>query len=227
MGKGADPADAKTFDPARLPVMRQATADLSWLRERGYAEQAALTLVGDRFQLTKRQRQAIMRCALGPTQRRDRRSRRVSLKDLKQPLAIDGFNVLITLERALSGGPVLRGMDGAWRDLASVHGSWRRGLKTSDAIEAAALTLGEHPTTWILDRPVSNSGKLATSLRHHADVQGLPWAVELADQADTTLLHFEGALATSDGGILDQCGAWVSLEEEVMAAREVWLIDFT
>src|SRR6266404_1471952 len=42
------------------------------------------------------------------------------------PLLIDGFNLILTLESALGGGVMLVGRDGCYRDMASVHGTYRR-----------------------------------------------------------------------------------------------------
>ena len=83
---------------------------------------------------------------------------------------------------------------------------------------------GRREVTWVLDRPVSNSGRLAGRLRELAEEAGWSWTVTLEDRADAALKAFDGAVATSDGGILDRCGAWVSLEPVVTAGREVWVV---
>ena len=61
--RGPHPEDAELFAPASWPALRAATTDLSWLLSRGYAEPSSLKLVGDCFQLTERQRTAVMRSA--------------------------------------------------------------------------------------------------------------------------------------------------------------------
>jgi hypothetical protein len=45
-----------------LPRLREATADLGWLLNRGYALSSAWELVGNRYTLTVRQRMAVNRC---------------------------------------------------------------------------------------------------------------------------------------------------------------------
>lgn len=202
--RGPDPSDRRHFAPDAIPRLREAVADLSWLRERGYSEAAALKLVGDRLQLAGRQRTAVARSACGETQRRDRVSRRV--RDVRGArVQVDGFNVLITLERALAGGPVLVGRDGARRDLAEVHGTWRPVEETDAAIATAARVLaGAAEVTWLLDAPVSNSGRLAARLR---DL----WEVRVERRPDPILAAFDGVVVTSDAGILDRCGPWFDL----------------
>ena len=63
--RGPHPRDAELFAEAALPRLREAVAHYSWLLGRGYAEVAALALVGDHFQLTVRQRQAVQRASCG------------------------------------------------------------------------------------------------------------------------------------------------------------------
>src|SRR5690606_19247968 len=87
--------------------------------------------------LRERQRRAIMRAACTDEARARRRARRLALSDLRErALGIDGLNCLITLEGMLSGAPVFRGRDGATRDLASVHGTYRKVEETLFALKA-------------------------------------------------------------------------------------------
>src|SRR5690606_36397710 len=102
-----------------------AVEELSWLRSRDYAEPSALALVGDRHQLAARQREAVRRSACTERARASRSRREVAVADASR-IGIDGFNLVITIESALAGGVVLVGRDGAYRDLARVHGSYRR-----------------------------------------------------------------------------------------------------
>jgi hypothetical protein len=141
-------------------------------------------------------------------------------------LAIDGFNVLVTGESALSGGVVLRGRDGALRDLGAVHGTYRPVEETDAVIAAIAELLGAAAPArvrWFLDRPVSNSGRLAARLRA-ADPA---WEVELVDAVDPVLARCGDVAATSDSWILDRAPAWCDLPAAVIAARgpAAWLLD--
>ena len=47
---------------------------------------------------------------------------------------MDGFNVLTSIEAALAGGVILAGRDGCYRDMASMHGSYRKVEETRPAI---------------------------------------------------------------------------------------------
>lgn len=119
MGRGPDPDDERIFGPAAVDRLRAAVDELSWLLGRRYAPDAAGKLVGDRHQLTERQRKVVARAACGGI---DLALRRSLQREVTGVVAVDGFNQVIGLERALAGGPLFRGRDGALRDLAQVHG---------------------------------------------------------------------------------------------------------
>lgn len=227
--RGRHPGDDRLFSAKELPALRAATADLSWLLSRGYADPSALKLVGDRHELTVRQRQAVSRCACSDAARTARLAARATRPQLAgQALAVDGLNCLIILESALSHGVVLRGRDTALRDLASVHGSYRQVAETSFAIEMIGrhLHAGEHAPAsvlWYLDRPVANSGRLRALLLETAERRGWPWTCELVNNPDAVLIHHTGIVATSDAWILDHCAAadsrsrWFDLLSSLLA----------
>jgi hypothetical protein len=189
--RGAHPEDDKLFAVKHLPDLRQAVTDLSWLLGRGYAPAAALKLVGDRFSLRQRQRLAVGRASCSDEQRANRQSRRLPLEQVRgAELMVDGFNLTITLEAALSGGVLIASRDGCWRDLSSVHGSYRSVAET----EAAICLVGEllakaEPcaVTWLFDQPVSNSGRLAWRIRELAAKHNWPWSVEVVMDPDKIL----------------------------------------
>jgi hypothetical protein len=225
--RGPHPADRDIFAPARLPALREAVADLSWLYGRGYADVAAVALVGDRYQLRKRARIAAGRMAAADDVAAARRARRVPIDALRGcALVVDGFNVLVTSESALSGAVVLRGRDGALRDLGAVHGSYRPVAATEQVIATLVDVLAAAAPAsvrWLLDRPVSNSGRLAARLRTAAP----RWDVDLVDAPDPALAASDAVVATADSWILDRCAAWCDLPSEVIAARGAtpWLIE--
>ena len=144
-------------------------------------------------------------------------------------MAIDGFNLLILLESALGGAVVLTGRDGTYRDLGSVHGTYKHVrhtepalLRTGEALRAAAAV------TWYFDQPVSNSGRLKTRLRELAATHGFDWAVELVYNPDRTLIDLpdETVVITSDSWVLDECGAWCNLGRELLKGEDCWRLEF-
>ena len=179
--RGPHPEDKRLFAREHWPLLRSAVADLNWLLTRGYAEPSALKLVGDRHWLDRRQRIAVMRCACSDQALESRRSRELDLRDLAgRRLLLDGYNVLTTVEAALAGGVILVGRDGCYRDMASVHGTYRKVDETLPALEHIGRLLDQSAVAnclWYLDSPVSNSGRLKTVMLEFALEREWPWQV--------------------------------------------------
>jgi len=220
--RGADPRDSQAFGAAALPRMRQAVTDLSWLLGREYAIVSALKLVGDRYELSLRQRLAVRRAACSDFARDYRRSRQVGAAEVSgQPLLIDGFNVLTTVETALGGGVVLGCRDGTFRDIAGVHGTYRKVDETIPALNLIGqllVRLDALRVAWIFDRPVSNSGRIREILLERSAEEGWNWTVELSNSPDAQLRASHAIVATADSAILDRCGRWFSLARFVIEA---------
>ena len=177
--RGPHPEDATLFgSPDWVHTLRQAAGDLAWLLGRQYAPGAALTLVGNHYQLHTRQRQALARAVAAPAVARARRQRQVPAAALAgMTLEVDGFNQLITVEVALAGGLLLWGQDGALRDLASVHGTYRTMTDTPRALDALGRSLASlllQRVRILLDAPVSNAGRLAQQMRASISTTSLP-----------------------------------------------------
>lgn len=213
--RGPHPKDAELFAREWLPALRGATHDLSWLLERGYQLNSALKLCGDRYALTVRQRAAVARCACPDPVARARSRRMVDVSELAgQVLRIDGFNVLTTLEVALSGGVVLIGRDGVMRDIAGVHGSYRRVEETEPALQLLSHTfteVGIRRCEWLFDAPVSNSGRLCGVIRELAARAGLPWEARVVGDPDAILAGSPDPVASADGQVLDRAAVSCNL----------------
>lgn len=221
--RGPHPADEKLFAAGAISNLRTAIADFSLLLTRGYAEKGALKLVGDRFSLTQRQRLAIMRSACSDQKLASRSQRCVSLENLAgQSIAIDGYNVLITVEAAMSGGVIFKGRDGCFRDLASVHGTYRKVTETIPAVQLIGDFLGEVGTgkaLWLLDSPVSNSGRLKTLIGELARKNNWDWEIELLLSPDAELKKTDAVVASSDSVVLDGCKRWTNLAAEIITQK--------
>jgi len=226
--RGRHPSDDKLFAADRINGLRNAVADYSLLLTKGYAETSSLKLVGDRFSLTHRQRLAVMRSACSDQQRAGRKSRMLNISAISgQSVAIDGYNILITIESAMSGGIIFVGRDGSFRDLASIHGTYRKVTETIPAVELIGNFLkqiGAGQTLWLLDSPVSNSARLKTHIREIAEKNNWAWQIELVTNPDTVLIKSasgelvepDAIVITSDSVILDGCSKWVNLAGEII-----------
>jgi hypothetical protein len=231
MARGPAPDDLALFSERELPRLRVAMAELAWLLNRGYAEGSSLKLVGDRHDLRARQRTAVLRCVCTDAQLERRRAHQLEPNAIAgRPLALDGFNVLIVVESALAGGVVLRGRDGFLRDMASVHGSYRRSEQTlaaSVAIGEQLARLAPSSVLWLLDRPVSNSGRLKTALDELAAQRGWAWTIELDYAPDRRLAELAGVVASGDAWILDNAAELVDVTAAVVSAccPSAWIVD--
>jgi hypothetical protein len=221
--RGPHPADERLFAPKAIGDLRLAVGDFSLLLTKGYAQKSALKLVGDRFSLTDRQRLAVMRSACSDQQRASRRQRRLEPLNLaSRSIAVDGYNVLITVEAAMSGGFVFKGRDGCCRDLASIHGTYRKVTETIPAVQLIGEFLQEinvGRTLWLLDSPVSNSGRLKTLIGELAEKDGWNWEIELVLSPDAALKKTDLVVSTSDSVVLDECGSWVNLATEIIVKK--------
>jgi hypothetical protein len=219
--RGPHPEDGLLFGPAALPALREATADFCWLLDRGYASASAVKLVGDRYRLAARQRTAVTRVACSRVDQARRQSHRVDAAGLSgQSLLLDGYNVLTTVEAAMAGGVILAARDGTYRDMASMHGTFRLVAETRLALERIGRTaagLGAAQCVWYLDRPVSNSGRLKTKMAEVAALAGWLWTIELVGDPDAILRTTDQVVATADSAVLDRCRAWFNLARETVA----------
>ena len=231
--RGPHPEDAGLFAAEIRSRLSQAVDDLCWLLTRGYAPDSSLKIVGDRYGLVARQRVAVARCSCGNADGGRRRMHEVAAGALhNQPLKLDGYNVLTTIEAALSGGVIFAARDGAYRDMASMHGTYRRVAETLPALELlgdelARLSVAE--CVLYLDRPVSNSGRLKSLIENVASSNGWPWRVELAANPDALLAESPEIVATADSVILDRCRAWYNLARAIIARQvpQAWIVDLS
>lgn len=231
--RGAHPEDKKLFAAEQLPALRSAVSELSWLLTRGYTMKATLKLVGDRYKLTDRQRLAISRAACSDQSKQRRVATEVPANAAAgENLIVDGFNLIITVEAALSGGLLMSGRDGCIRDLSSVHGSYRSVDETDIAIKLIGESLEAlQPASvqWVLDRPISNSGRLAKRIRDVALEKSWKWDVETAFNPDNEIVSSGKIVVSSDGPLLDRVDRWVNFNRHVIDRRldESWLIDLS
>jgi hypothetical protein len=138
----------------------------------------------------------------------------------------------MALEAALGGGVVLVGRDGCCRDVLGIHGSYHRVQETEPALQVVGtLTaeLGIAGCHWLLDQPVSNSGRLKALILTAAEASGWKWEVELEMNPDRVLMESKQVIATADSVILDHCVQWFNLARVAIQHHipDAWLIDLS
>ncbi|WP_412987311.1 DUF434 domain-containing protein [Pontimicrobium sp. IMCC45349] len=211
--RGKNSNDDALFGSKKLQIkFKEAIKDMLYLLSRGYAEKSSLQLVGNKYRLNVRQQQAIQGMSASQQQMELRQVNEVYLNQLhSETIIIDGFNLLIILESALSGAYLFKGVDGAYRDLSSVHGTYKRVQQTETAIHLVGETLKHHKVIWVFDQPVSNSGRLKTMLREIAEQKGYHWDIILDHNPDKMLAQSKHIIVSSDAWILDRTKHWLNL----------------
>jgi hypothetical protein len=212
--RGAHPEDLRLFDRTQLRRMRGPAEEIVWLLGRGYPLAGAVDFVGNHHQLEARQRLALQRALCSPEQRRKRSARAIERTDARgRTLLIDGFNLIITVEVAISGGLVLDCSDGTVRDLAGLGGSYHPVAETDEALELVGrelAALAPARARFFLDAPVSNSGRLRARVEDRAKKWPFPVDAEVVPNPDAILARADNAV-TSDSTVLDRCGSWLNL----------------
>jgi hypothetical protein len=227
--RGYSPGDEHDFTGSALETLKRSAEELYFLLNRGYPVKSASTFIGNHYMLSERQRIALMR-AVSP-------GKNISARKVKQKhqetmagetVNIDGFNEIITLEVAQSGSPVFLCMDGTYRDLAGLRGTYRLIDKTDTAIRLIISALQElfikRAVFW-LDAPVSNSGRLKTRIAEIAEEEKFDVGIEIVDNADKVLQDLSNVVS-SDSIILDRCSSWLNLNERIIPyIPGVWVIN--
>ncbi len=215
INRGKQSNDDKWFAPKWHPILTEAVNDLCYLQTRGYADNSALQVVGNHYKLNKRQRNAILRISCGEQGIIKRNKSKSLVADLEGEIVeIDGFNLLIILESALSGAFIFKGRDGLYRDISSVHGSYKRVVKTEEAILIIGKVLKKlkvKSAKWYLDQPVSNSGRLKSRLLQLGRENDFDWDVELVYDPDKVLAKSKHIVISSDGWILENVDKWFNM----------------
>lgn len=206
--RGKESSDDKLFGSEKMQLaIGNAVMDLSHLMSRGYAQKSCLPLVGNRYKLNVRQQKAVQGMSASEEQIAYRTTNSLPVsKLLGAEVVIDGFNALILLESLLSDAYIFKGADGFYRDLSSVHGSYKKVQQTSRAIELIAgfyTATGIRHLHWYFDKPVSNSGKLKKLLEDFADEKGYSWTVSLTFNPDKDIVETGKIAISSDAWILD------------------------
>jgi hypothetical protein len=145
---------------------------------------------------------------------------------------IDGFNLIITVEAALSGGVLIRCRDGCIRDLSGVHGSYRSVSETNRAIAVigeAIEALEPESVMWVLDKPISNSGRLAERIRSEAAARGWNWTVEVVNNPDALITSSPHIAVSADSTVVYSAARWLNMGVQLVEnhVKNSWVIDLS
>ena len=217
--RGFVPTDSEDFSTESINILHTAGEDVYFLLNRDYPLKNAVTFVGNRYQLSERQRTALARIISPEKSIISRKEKELSEKELSgQTVYIDGFNIIITLETAFSGSVLFRCMDGTIRDLAGLRGSYRLIDKTDMALQALADALTElsiEKAVFYLDKPVSNSGRLKKKILDSMNDRPFETEAFTENAVDPILENMENVI-TADAIILDRCSSWFNINDYIL-----------
>lgn len=216
--RGYVPGDEKEFNQKSQTLLQKAQKDLLYLLNQGYPIKSASTFVGNHYLLTERQRVAVVRATAQDTVI-DMRLKKLKNNDsIGRNVLIDGLNIIITLEVALSKSTLIHCMDNTVRDLAGLRGTYR----IIDKTDAAILLIGEklkelsvEKAVFYLDAPVSNTGRLKHKILEILDDKPYKVIVELVNSPDKQLEQCEDVIS-QDAIILNKCKSWYNFVAEII-----------
>lgn len=187
--------------------LQNAAEDFRYLLNRRYPRKAALELVGNRYGLTFDERHLLHRGVFSIADSETRLKKRISIKEIRDKhLAIDGHNVLITIEAALSGRPLILADDGFIRDISGLSGSFKKTERTEEAVQLIITVLKKwkpRKTFFLLDAPISMSGKLAEEIRDRLKQANVPGDAKAVKVPEKILIGFPGVIVTSDTTVIN------------------------
>lgn len=152
-----------------------------------------------------------------------RRAKRISLEKLRgRDVAVDGYNVLITVESLLSRAPVYLCDDGFLRDTRGIFRRYRPSPITEEALLEVLSILkvsGVGAALILLDQQISRSGELAAKMREIMGELQVPGSAMTARDVDRRLKNADCPVATGDGAIIDRTIEAVDIPGEVADRR--------
>lgn len=212
--RGFNEEDKKWFSDKEIVRLQQAQEELQWLLDRGYKMESTCQFIGNAYQFSLRQRNALQRATSSKFQCNNRKAVLLSSLDMEnEEIYIDGFNLIITLEVAMSQGVLILCNDGTIRDIAGLRGTYKIIDKTTKALELIGKSLRDLKVSNVkifLDAPVSNSGRLKSEILNFSEGWTCSTEVELIPNPDMVLSKME-RIVTSDSIILDNCKSWFNL----------------
>jgi hypothetical protein len=203
--------------------LQKAAEDFRYLLNRAYPRKAALELVGNRHGLTFDERHLLHRGVFSDADSESRRKRKIPIGKVRnRDLAIDGYNVIITVEAGLSGQPLILGDDGFIRDISGLSGRFKKTGKTEEALQLifeVVKKVKPYQTLFLFDSPISMSGRLAQEVRDLLKRESLLGDARALKVPEKILIGFPGVIATSDTAIIDRSKKVVDLAGYIIVQK--------
>ncbi|MFW6288790.1 MAG: DUF434 domain-containing protein [Spirochaetota bacterium] len=204
-----------------------AATDYRWLLDRGYPDQGALRLVGDRYRLSGTERNTLFRGVFSLVDS-TRRAARIA-EPREGDLTVDGHNVLFTIWNCIAGRPMVLATDGFVRDIGGTRSRLPHDERFDRVARHLCTTLAVLPTgrvTVLLDDPLpwsrEHAGVIERIWNEVSDGPSEALVVRTERSVDATVAATrEGLIATSDTAIVDRCGVPVADLGGLITTREL------
>ncbi len=211
-----------------LEILSIAAKDVRYLLDKGYPKAGVIKFVSNHYRLFSKQRYILNRTVIKSDVAKRRKEKNVKCDQIKgKILDIDGYNVLITIEAAIEGYNLWMSDDGYVRDTIGKFNNFRMTNSTILAIDKLMELLVSYKpsrTTIYFDRPMSNSGNLATLLRIKMEEYGIEGNSQTSDHVDFDLKKSNAdIIATSDGIIIDNVSNVVDIPACFTKSRKIQL----
>ncbi|WP_297421119.1 DUF434 domain-containing protein [Clostridium sp.] len=228
--RGFVPSDKIEFNYKNAALLKEAQNDICFLLNRGYGIDKTIEFIGNHYLFSARQRLALKRALSSNQDIKRRQEHKLTDGYENSVIYIDGLNIIITLEVALSNSTLLRCMDGTLRDLAGLRGTYKLIDKTDSAVELIGEKLNKmkiKKVFFYLDSPVSNTGRLKSKILDILAKYDYDTEVILVPNADI-ILNKQDHVVTSDSIILNDCTSWINLAYEIVKEElpNISYIDF-
>lgn len=180
----------------------RAIFDYFSLLQKKYPQKAILKLVGDRYKLSRDERNILYRGVSDESENLSRRDKLVKELPPGSTLVVDGLNQLFTIASYLNGNVVFISTDGILRDASEMHGKmFRTDLldRSLNLIFDFCQPLMLRQLIFYIDQQVSHHQKIKELLSGRISES----QIVISDQVDKSLAKItSGIVSTSDSQII-------------------------
>lgn len=199
--------------------VQKASEDMRYLLNRGYKKTYALKFVCDHYQLTQNYRHFLARTTFSDEEAHAIQEKKVSIHTIEgRNLAVDGYNVLITVEALLKGEGIICD-DSVVRDIQGVFGNYTISDNTHTALTHISEVIDiHHPNTvtFYFDQQVSHSGDLCSIVRNRYS-----YLCETHTHVDRFLADRDTITATSDSILIHKLTHFVDIPFEIFMSKSL------
>ena len=195
--------------------LREAATDLRHLLNRGYSRKSAIDLVGNRWNLDREERHILYRAIFSNDEIKARQWNEIFIEEITdKTIAIDTYNILITIESFLKGLQTIYADDQYLRDISKVSSKYRESEYTLQVIQLILKKLKPyHPKNllFFLDKDISHSGELAGLIQTELNKLNLSGNAETVPSSDKAVVSNGEIVISNDRIVLENAMAHLNL----------------